>query len=95
MQERRRHDDLSRPSQQELDRNHESLFALLKEIRDCQVDTSVAIGKVEVHVENLAGPQGRVTKLENTNTRQWWLTAGLGPILLIAHGLARKFGVDV
>lgn len=95
MQERRRHDDFSRPSQQELDRNHESLFALLKEIRDRQADTSVAIGKVEVHVENLAGPQGRVTKLENTNTRQWWLHAGIGPFLLVAHAFARKFGVDV
>lgn len=94
MNERRRKTDFEVPSQRELDTNHTELFALLREIRDRQVGNAVSLGKVEIHVENLAGPQGRVTKLENTNTRQWWLHAAVLPLVFIIKGVTKHLGLD-
>lgn len=44
---------------------------------------------------NLIGPEGRVTKLENADTRQWWLTMAITPVLVLLHSTARKFGVTI
>ena len=46
-------------------------------------------------VESLAGPEGRVTRLERDQDRQWWFTAAVVQVLALAHGVARKFGVNV
>ena len=95
MIERRRKTDFEAPSQRELDTNHTELFAILREIRDRQVDYAVSLGKVETHVENLAGPQGRVTELESSLRRQWWVTVAIAPFLAVAHAVARKLGVQI
>ena len=95
MSERRRKTDFEAPSQRELDTNHTKLFEILHEIRDRQVDNAVSLGKVETHVENLAGPQGRVTALESSHRRQWWVTVAIAPALALAHGIARKLGVQI
>ncbi len=94
MSERRRKTDFEAPSQRELDTNHTELFAILREIRDRQVDNAVSLGKVETHVENLAGPQGRVTALESSQSRQWWVTVAIVPVLTAIHALVRKLGVN-
>ena len=91
----RRRDDLLQPSQRELDRNHTELFVLLREIRDGQTDLAVKVGKVEAHVEGLSGPYGRVTALETTNTRQWWMHATITPLTAILYASLRKFGVHI
>lgn len=70
------------------------VLAALETIRDAQVVQAGDIGFIKGSMEALSGPTGRITKLENTNTRQWWMHA-LSPLLVIAYGIARKFGVAV
>lgn len=53
------------------------------------------IGYMRGLLEGLAGPEGRVTKLEKSQDRQWWLTVAIGPALAILHQGLRKFGVNV
>lgn len=53
------------------------------------------IGYIKAMLEGLAGPTGRITKLEEAQTRQWWLMVGIGPALAIFHQALRKFGVNV
>lgn len=72
-----------------------AVLALLSEIRTTQLDQAKDIGAMGSDIASLAGPTGRVTSLESSNTRQWWLISAITPALLIAHSFARKFGVDV
>lgn len=53
------------------------------------------VSETKQAVEDLAGPQGRITQLEKAQERQWWITAAVVPFLGIAHAIARKFGVNV
>ena len=53
------------------------------------------LGRIEAKLDGLCGPEGRVTKLEKAQTRQWWLTVAVTPIIALLHGIARKAGVDV
>ena len=46
-------------------------------------------------VEGLAGPDGRIKKLEDADRRQWWITVAIAPFLTLAHATARKFGVQI
>ena len=50
------------------------------------------IGYIKGMLESLAGPEGRITKLEAAQTRQWWLH-GLQAVLLSCFGLAKKAGI--
>lgn len=59
------------------------------------IQMAQAIGRIEGKLDSLCGPEGRVTKLENAQTRQWWFTVAIGPALAILHGVARKFGLSV
>lgn len=72
-----------------------AVLQLLSEIRTTQLDQAKDLGRIGADITALAGPTGRVTQLERTNIRQWWLTAAVGPVLLAAHGIARKLGVNV
>jgi len=49
----------------------------------------------EQAVKDLAGPQGRVTMLEAAQTRNWWITVAVAPVLISIHGLLRKLGVNI
>lgn len=59
------------------------------------LEMAQAIGRIEGKLDGLCGPEGRVTKLESAQTRQWWLAVAIAPALAIFHGFARKFGVDI
>ena len=48
-----------------------------------------------VKIEALSGPTGRVTALESAAKRQFWYSMGIAPALAVAHGIARKFGVNI
>lgn len=55
------------------------------------------IGSIKAMLEGLAGPQGRVTKIEESQdraeTRQWIHTAVIVPIVGAAHVIAHKLGL--
>ena len=65
------------------------------ERRQYNLEMAQALGRIEAKVDSLCGPEGRVTKLEKAQERQWWMTFVVTPFLLLAHGVARKFGVNV
>lgn len=77
------------------DSGFSQVLASLSEIRSTQLTQAEDLGYIKASVEGLAGPQGRVTNLERTNTRQWWLIIAITPALLTLHGIARKLGVNV
>lgn len=49
------------------------------------------IGYMKGLLEGLAGPDGRVTKLEESRDREWWMTYVITPALI----LLAKFGIKV
>lgn len=63
--------------------------------QDHLIDMAQTLGRIEGKLDSLAGPEGRITKLENIQDRQWWLTVAIGPVLAIAHQVLRKVGVNV
>lgn len=71
------------------------MFNLLRDIRETQLVQAEEIGKIGASVEALAGPQGRVTKLETSSRNQWWFTSAVAPMLAVAHAVARKLGVAI
>jgi hypothetical protein len=67
------------------------LITILTDIKEAQ-------GRIEAKVDALSGPEGRVTKIENAQTRQWWissLSAAAAPVLVGVHAIARKFGAQI
>jgi hypothetical protein len=66
-----------------------------EERRAFNLEMAQSLGRIEGKLDSLAGPEGRVTKLEASQTRQWWLTACIGPALAIAHSVAKKLGVQI
>lgn len=55
------------------------------------------IGSIKAMLESLSGPQGRVTKIEEAQskaeTRQWIHSAIVIPIVSAAHVIAHKLGL--
>ena len=70
----------------------EELFQTLRDIRATQLTQAESNGRIEVSLSALAGPEGRVTKLEKSATRQWWLNVAVLPIIASLHSIARKMG---
>jgi 2,3-bisphosphoglycerate-independent phosphoglycerate mutase len=66
----------------------------LGDIRRTQINQAEVSGRIEANLAALSGPEGRVTKLENTNTRQWWLHAAVLPLVFIFKGVAKHLGLD-
>lgn len=71
------------------------LFSLLNQIRDTQLEQAGTIGKMSGQIEALSGPKGRIDALETTDTRQYWMHALVIPVIAFAHGVARKYGIDI
>lgn len=59
------------------------------------LEMAQAIGRIEGKLDGLCGSDGRVTKLEQAQTRQWWLAVAIAPALAVLHAFARKAGVDI
>lgn len=57
------------------------------------------VGEMKANVEALSGPNGRVTTLEKYNQtqsrREWIKVAIIAPLMVIAHALSRKLGLDI
>jgi hypothetical protein len=75
--------------------NIDEHFQLLRDIRSTQLSQATEIAKMSGQLESLAGPEGRVKHLENTNDRQYWMHAGVVPVVLFLHGAARKLGFAI
>jgi hypothetical protein len=65
------------------------------ERREYNLEMAQAIGRIEGKLDGLCGPEGRITRIEESQTRQWWFSAVIAPFLVIAHAVARKLGVNV
>lgn len=65
------------------------------DIVDILLEIKSELSRTTTLVEGLAGPEGRIKKLEVDNTRQWWLAVAIAPALALAHGVARKLGVQI
>lgn len=59
------------------------------------IEMAQALGRIEGKLDGLCGEEGRITKLEKSQTRQWWFSVAVAPFLAIAQHIARKFGVTV
>jgi hypothetical protein len=71
------------------------VFNMLRDIRDTQLEQAESLGKMAGQIDSLAGAEGRVTKLESAQTRQWWFTFAIAPVLMIAKGIVNHFGVKI
>ena len=67
------------------------------ERREYNLRMSEDIGAIKAMLENLSGPTGRVTKIEEAQdraeTRQWVHTAIILPVVSLAHVVAHKLGL--
>lgn len=74
------------------------VMAALDTIRKTQLDQAEANGRIEANIAALAGPEGRITKvekkLEKNSDRQWWLHA-ISPALLAVYAIARRLGFAI
>jgi hypothetical protein len=66
---------------------------LLLQILEHQQDNAKLLGEVKSSIEGLSGPQGRVTALEHGQTRNFWLTMAITPLIGILHAITRKLGI--
>jgi hypothetical protein len=66
-----------------------------EERRAFNIEMAQALGRIEGKLDSLCGPEGRVTRLEKSQTHQWWFSMAIAPALALAHEVARKFGVTV
>lgn len=73
----------------------DEILSALRDIRTTQLEQAEKNGVMAERLESLAGPQGRVTRLESTQTRQWWVSTAIAPGLMLLHQMLRKMGVQV
>lgn len=63
------------------------------ERREYNIEMAHTLGRIEGKLDSLCGEEGRVTKLETAQTRQWWLQAAVIPAFGILHTIAKKLGI--
>jgi hypothetical protein len=63
--------------------------------QDKLVEMAQTLGRIEGKLDSLTGPEGRITKIEKEQERQFWITVAIAPALAALHQLLRKFGVTV
>jgi hypothetical protein len=74
---------------------NDNVYSLLSDIRTTQLTQAEANGRMEAKLDALAGPEGRVTKLEKAAVRQWWISIAIAPALAGLHQLLRKLGAAI
>lgn len=63
---------------------------------DRLIELAEAVGRIEGKLdEALISDRERLTKIENSLNRQWWMSYVITPFLLIAREGVRKLGVHV
>lgn len=68
---------------------------ILLELKGELANVKANVAATRAAVESLAGPQGRVTALEDTQKFQRWYTYAVVPALAGLHELARYFGLHI
>jgi hypothetical protein len=68
---------------------------LLLQIIEHQHESARVLGEIRSDITNLAGPEGRIKKLENSQTLNWWMTYVVTPCLLLARSIAHALGAKV
>lgn len=74
------------------------VLAALTEIRGTQIEQAEKMGEMRADIKSLSGEEGRVTKIERAQNRQWWvtsITAILAPLIALAGAYAKKLGINV
>lgn len=64
-----------------------------KERREFNYEMAQTIGRIEAKLDGLCGPEGRVTKIEKSQERQWWYSVAILPITGFMHALAKRWGI--
>lgn len=68
-----------------------------RERREYNLQMAQDIGEIKGLLESLAGPQGRVTALEDDakwqDTKQWLHSCVVLPVVGVAHVIAHKIGL--
>ena len=72
--------------------NDEVMIGLLRDIRSTQLEQAEKQGQMRGDVDGIAL---RIGIVEKANTRHWWVTVCIAPALALAHGIARKLGVQI
>jgi hypothetical protein len=67
----------------------------MQERREHNDQMASDIGYMKGLLEGLAGPEGRVTKLEKSAERQWWVSYVATPIVIVLSHTAKAFGVKI
>lgn len=67
----------------------QQIMEVLLAVQRQQQDDSKVLHELKGNVE------ARVSSLERAATRNWWMTYVVTPFLMIAHAVARHFGVRV
>lgn len=65
------------------------------ERREYNTKMAEDVAAMRADLATLVGPRGRIERLEDEAKAQWWVTVAISPVLLVLHGFARKFGIDV
>lgn len=57
---------------------------------------ATALGRIEGKLETLCGPDGRIKKLEDAQTRQWWYTVAVLPfVTALSHIMRTYFKLNI
>lgn len=63
------------------------------ERREYNLEMAHTLGRIEGKLDSLCGPEGRVTKLEHSQEKQWWVSFVITPIVIALGHIARALGV--
>lgn len=67
------------------------MMELLRDIRTTQLEQAEKHGKMRGDIDAV---DARISSVEKSNTRHWWVTVAIAPLLGLIHGIARKMGVQ-
>ena len=69
------------------------LVSILLELKQDIGQVKADMAATRAAVEALAGPQGRVTALEQSQNFQKYYTYGIAPVLILLRQIAHHFGL--
>lgn len=69
------------------------LVSILLELKGEVAGVRADVAATRAAVESLAGPQGRVTALEESQNFQKYYTYAIAPVLILLRQIAHHFGI--